>query len=180
MSKIGRKPIILSSAQVDIRGNIVLLKGPKGSLEYKIPSALKVVSDAKSIKVQLNGEATRKNKMLWGLHRALLANSIIGLEKGFQSNVKIVGLGFKAQISGKKMIFTLGYSHKIDYTIPDGITVVVDKTGQLLTVSGNDKALVGHTCDEIRALRPPEPYKGTGIMKEDEVILRKAGKTKSA
>ena len=120
---------------------------------------------------------TRSVRALWGLHRALLANKIKGVEVGFEQKVKIVGLGYKAQLSGKKMVLSLGYSHKIDYVLPDGVTLNVDKTGQQLVFKSHDKWLLGKVCDDVRSFRTPEPYKGTGIMLADEIIIRKAGKT---
>ncbi|MCK4517749.1 50S ribosomal protein L6, partial [Candidatus Babeliales bacterium] len=96
---------------------------------------------------------------------------------GFEQVVKIVGHGYKAQLSGKKLVFSLGYSHKIDYTMPADVSVELDKPGQLLTFKSYDKALLGHVCDEIRKFRLPEPYKGTGIIRSGEKIIRKAGKT---
>jgi large subunit ribosomal protein L6 len=109
-----------------------------------------------------------------------LAIKIKGVENGFEQGMKIVGLGFKAQLSGKKLIFTLGYTHKIDFDLPEGISVEVDKTGQILTFKSHDKFLLGDVCDRVRSFRKPEPYKGTGVMKNNEVIARKAGKTKVA
>ncbi len=118
--------------------------------------------------------------MLWGLHRALLANKVKGVDTGFEKKVKIVGLGYKAQPSGKKLTFSLGYSHKVYYQLPEGVDVVVDKTGQNLVFKAADKFLLGNACDAVRALRFPEPYKGTGIIREGDVIIRKAGKAKAA
>jgi large subunit ribosomal protein L6 len=114
------------------------------------------------------------------MHRALLANKVKGAETGFEKKIKIVGLGYKAQLAGKKLTFSLGYSHKIDYELPEGVDVKLDKTGQNLVFSSSNKLLLGDVCSHIRKLRPPEPYKGTGIIVGDEVIIRKAGKTKAA
>ena len=105
-----------------------------------------------------------------------MANKIYGLEKGFETPVKIIGLGYKAQKSGKNLVFSLGYSHKIDYEMPDGVDVNIDKTGQNLVFKSHDKELLGTTCDTIRKFRLPEPYKGTGILRAGDVIIRKAGK----
>jgi large subunit ribosomal protein L6 len=100
-----------------------------------------------------------------------------GVESGFEQKVNIVGLGYKAQLTGKKLVFSLGYSHKIDYDLPNDVTVDVDKTGQFLVFKSHDKSLLGGVCDDVRRFREPEPYKGTGIMRAEEVIIRKAGKT---
>jgi large subunit ribosomal protein L6 len=118
--------------------------------------------------------------MVWGLHRALLANMIKGAETGFEQKMTIVGLGFKALLSGKKVTLTLGYTHKIDYELPEKVTLEVDKTGQMLTFRSSDKFILGNVCDAIRSFRPPEPYKGTGIIRAGEVVIRKAGKTKAS
>jgi large subunit ribosomal protein L6 len=180
MSKIGRRPIALDGVSVETHDKFVTIKGPKGSFKHELPAALRVVKKDSSLSLELVGEKTRHNSMLWGLHRALIANEIQGVSKGFRVDLQIVGLGFKAQMAGKKVTFTLGYSHKIDYEIPENVVIEIDKTGQLITVGSNDKFLVGSVCDSIRSMRPPEPYKGTGIMRQGEVIVRKAGKTKSA
>lgn len=180
MSKIGRRPIALTSAKVEVKGNHIKVSGPKGNLAHDLPECLGVELKNNSLVVSIKEDEGRESNMLWGLHRALLANKVKGVESGFELNLKIVGLGFKAQLAGKKLTFSLGYSHKIDYELPVGVDVVVDKTGQLLNFKSTDKFLLGKTCDSIRSLRPPEPYKGTGIMRENEVIRRKAGKSKGA
>jgi large subunit ribosomal protein L6 len=118
--------------------------------------------------------------MLWGSHRALIANKVKGVETGFTQKITIVGLGFKAQQAGPKLTFTLGYTHKIDLNLPKDVTIEIDKTGQLLTLHSADKFKLGNMCDAISSLRPPEPYKGTGVIKEGTVIIRKAGKTKAS
>ena len=110
----------------------------------------------------------------------MLANKIKGLEQGFERKVTIVGLGFKAAAAGKKMTFSLGYSHKIDYELPEAVSVDIDKTGQNLVFKSADKFVLGNVCDKVRSFRMPEPYKGTGIIREGDIVLRKAGKTKSA
>jgi large subunit ribosomal protein L6 len=178
MSKIGRKPIALSSAKVDVVGQHITIKGPKATVSHEIPKELVVTVEAGSLIVKPDGDS-KKLAAVWGLHRALLANKVKGAEVGFEQRVKIVGLGFKALAAGQKMTFALGYSHKTEYDLPANIAVEIDKTGQLLTFRGTDKELLGSVCDTVRSFRKPEPYKGTGIMLEGEVIIRKAGKTKS-
>ena len=180
MSKIGRKPIRFFNVQVDVAGRDVVITGPKNiKLEHRLPEEVSVVLEDKKLILSIS-KNIKANRMLWGLHRALLKNKIEGLEKGFERSLKIVGLGYKAQLSGKKLIFSLGYSHKIEYPLPENVSVEVDKTGQNLTFKSYDINLLGHVCDSIKSLRMPEPYKGTGIMYSDEVILRKAGKTGAA
>ncbi|MFA5075388.1 MAG: 50S ribosomal protein L6 [Candidatus Babeliales bacterium] len=179
MSKIGRKPIEVSTAKVEIKGKKIFLKGPKAEFIHELPEEVNVILENGFLTLSIS-ENNRENRMLWGLHRALIANKIIGVQSGFEKNVKIVGLGYKAQLLGKKLTFILGYSHKIDYELPVGVTVDVDKTGQNLIFKSSDKFLLGNVCDIVRSFRPPEPYKGTGIMIEGQVLIRKAGKTKAS
>ncbi|MCF7899032.1 50S ribosomal protein L6 [Candidatus Babeliales bacterium] len=179
MSKIGRKPIEISTAKVEIKDKNVFLKGPKAEFTHELPEAVNASLENGFLILSIS-ENSRKNRMIWGLHRALLANKVTGVQTGFEKKVKIVGLGYKAQLSGKKLTFTLGYSHKIDYELPVQVTVDVDKTGQNLIFKSSDKFLLGNVCDTVRSFRPPEPYKGTGIIIEGQVLIRKAGKTKSS
>ena len=182
MSKIGRKPISFSSAKVQVNGNSVTIAGAKAKFVHELPNTLVATLKDKNLILSLakDEKTSKENKMDWGLHRALLANKIKGVETGFEQVMKIVGLGFKAQLAGKKLTFTLGYTHKIDLDLPEGVTVEVDKTGQLLTFKSHDKFVLGNVCDMVRSFREPEPYKGTGVMRVDEVITRKAGKTKAS
>lgn len=177
MSKIGRRPIDTTGVQVDIKGQDVHYKGPKASGEHTLPDELRITKADNKIQITCNDKEKYAD---WGLHRALLANKIKGASQGFEQKIIIVGLGFKAQPKGSNAIeFSLGYSHKINFEYPKSITIETDKTGQNLTVKGTDKGLVGHVADQIRALRPPEPYKGTGVKLAQEEILRKAGKAKA-
>lgn len=179
MSKIGRKPIPFKTAKVEVKGNVVNISSGKNQFVHELPQGLaaKVEKGTLCLTVQ---DDSREMRMVWGLNRALLANKIKGIETGFEQKLIIVGLGFKAQASGKKMTFSLGFTHKIDLDLPNEVTVEIDKTGQQLTFKSVDKFLLGKVCDTVRSFRPPEPYKGTGILKEGEVIIRKAGKTKAA
>jgi len=180
MSKIGRKPIDVSKVTINVQGNAIAIKGPKAELKHELPACLVAHVDQETKKIVLSvTENTRQNRMLWGMHRAVLANKIKGAGTGLEQKVKLVGLGFKGQVVGSKIVFTVGYSHKVEVEIPKGITLELDKTGQLITVRGADRFVIGNLCDAMRSVRPPEPYKGTGIMLDDEVIIRKAGKTKS-
>jgi large subunit ribosomal protein L6 len=178
MSKIGRKPIDISNVTVEIKGLEIHYKGKKSSGVYVVPEQLTVVVEDK--KLRLTAQKDQSCNLIWGMHRALLANELIGADKGFEKQVRIIGLGFKAALAGSKMQFSLGFSHKIEYELPKEVTVEIDKTGQLLTFKSSNKVVLGAVCSEVRALRPPEPYKGTGIQYVGEVILRKAGKAKSA
>lgn len=179
MSKIGRQPIKVSSANVTINDNTLAIKGSKGSFEHALPNALSVELNDGVLKIAIK-ENNRENRMLWGLHRALVANKIKGVEQGFETKVTIVGLGFKATLSGKKMTFSLGYTNKIDYDLPDEVSVDIDKTGQNLVFKSADKFILGNVCDDVRKFKLPEPYKGKGIIREHDVVIRKAGKAKSS
>lgn len=179
MSKIGRKPINTKDVQIEVKGQVIHYKGKKASGLYELPLDLSAQYSDDKLLLKSN-KPVAETARIWGMHRALLANKIKGANEGFEQKIIITGLGFKAVVSGKKLIFSLGYSHKIDYELPEGVTVEVDKTGQILTVKGADKVLVGQVCSKICALRPPEPYKGTGVKLEHKVLIRKAGKTKAA
>src|SRR5579862_3649654 len=126
MSKIGRKPIAFSSAKIEINGPQISIKGAKESFSHKLPEGFSAHLDGKTLRIEPQ-EKNRENNILWGLHRALLANEIKGVETGFEQTLNIVGLGFKAALAGSKLSFTLGYTHKIDYNLPKEVTVVVDK-----------------------------------------------------
>lgn len=178
MSKIGRRPINTKGVTVQLDGLHLTLKNSKGSFEHTLPDTLHVTLKDDTMTLS-SSSMQRKDKMVWGLHRALLANKVKGLLEGFSRKVNLVGLGYKGQLSGKTITFSLGYSHKITYDIPQGVTVDIDKTGQVLIVSGQDKFMVGNVCDAIRSFKKVEPYKGTGIVREGDVIIRKAGKTKA-
>ncbi len=183
MSKIGRKPIDISGVTVDLKGQEVHSKGPKASGVYFIPESLAVAIEGDTLLLTPSERASslkkREINREWGMHRALLSNVISGAKKEFEKIVEIVGLGYKAAVSGNKIVFSLGYSHKIDFPIPTKkITVSVDKTGQKLTISSPDRELLGQVCSDICALRRPEPYKGTGVKLSTDYIVRKAVKGK--
>lgn len=184
MSKIGRRPIDLGNVQVDVKDNEIQYKGGKQSGVYTLPPSLKANVEGKKLFLTVNKEASARSQLrdvnrVWGLHRALLANAISGADREFEKKLEINGLGYKAVLSGDKVTFSLGYSHKIDFTLPKGVSLEVDKSGQKLTFKSSFKDLLGLVCSKVRAFRPPEPYKGTGIKLADETIVRKAGKTKA-
>lgn len=185
MSKIGRKPIDIGTVDVQIKGHEVVYKGKKASGTYIIPDVLNVELNGKLLKVTFNKEGKTRNVLkdanrIWGLNRALLANAIKGADNDFEQVLIINGLGFKAVASGSKLVFSLGYTHKIDFPLPDGVKAEIDKTGQRLVFKSANKELLGEVTSKVRGFRPPEPYKGTGIKYEEEVITRKAGKAKAA
>lgn len=183
MSKIGRKPIDIGAVQVEIKGQEVHYKGKKGSGVYTVPKELVANLDNKKVYLKVAGKpdmSLRELNRVWGLARALLANGIKGADTPFEKEVQINGLGFKAALTGQKIALTLGYSHKIDFDLPKEVSLEIDKTGQKLLFKSADRFILGDVCSKIRALRPPEPYKGTGIRVANEFIARKAGKTKAA
>lgn len=176
MSRIGKKEIPLpKGVEARYEGGAVTIKGPKGTLRTPVVSGI-------DVKVENNVVAfTRKDdegktRAFHGLMRALVANNVKGVSEGFKRELDIIGVGYRAEVKGKEVVFSLGYSHPVRFAIPEGIDIAVDaKTGHI-TVSGIDKQKVGQTASEIRSLREPDPYKGKGIKYSDEVIRRKAGK----
>jgi large subunit ribosomal protein L6 len=176
MSRIGKKEIPLpKGVEVRAEGNVVTVKGPKGSLQTAVIPGI-------GVKIENNVVAfTRKDdegktRAFHGLMRALVANNVKGVSEGFKRELDIVGVGYRAEVKGKEVVFQLGYSHPVRFAVPSGIDITVDaKTGHIV-VTGIDKQKVGQTAAEIRSLREPDPYKGKGIKYSDEVIRRKAGK----
>ncbi len=187
MSKIGRRPIDFQGVQVDIKNNEISYKGKKDAGVYILPDILEVEVEgnmlrlAPSRSVVLSVRERRDMNRVWGLSHALLKNKIFGAKQGFEIVLQINGLGYKAVVtSPQKLIFSLGKSHKIDFELPAGIAAEVDgKTGQRLVLKSSDNVILGQAAGKIRALRPPEPYKGTGIKLASETLFRKPGKTKS-
>lgn len=178
MSKIGRKSIPLGGAQAEVQGAEVHYKGKFNSGVYQVPKGLKAEVRDKKLFLVADDAITSELKELWGLHRALLANTIMGADKKFEKELKIEGLGFKVAVAGNKLQWSLGFSHKIDYQLPEGVTAEVDKTGQQLMVRSIDKEVLGLVCSQLRDLRCPEPYKGKGIRYATEEVRRKVGKAK--
>jgi large subunit ribosomal protein L6 len=176
MSRVGKKTIkIPEKTQVSLKADILTVKGPKGTLTRQIHPGVKLDIGASEIKAVIDSQ-DRKSRALQGLVRSLVANMVTGVSVGFERNLQINGIGYRAEAKGKSILFNLGYSHPIDFPLPDGITAEVDKNNAV-KLMGIDKELLGRTAASIRQLRPPEPYKGKGIKYADEYIQRKAGKT---
>ena len=176
MSRIGRLPVkIPKGVKVQVQGQKVLLEGPKGKLskEYDPQVAVKVEGD--SVVVSRSNDS-RSAKALHGLVRNLIKNDMIGLGEGFSRVLVISGVGYKAEVKGKSLVLTLGYSTPIEYPIPDGVSMEVEANTKV-TVKGADKARIGQICSEIRSFRPIEPYKGKGIKYDGEYVRRKVGKS---
>lgn len=178
MSKVGRRSISIANVNVDIDGQNIQYKGLQAEGTHVLPDCLTATIENDQLSISLKNPADKKNNNFWGLHRALLFNKISGSREKFKKEVKIVGLGFKGVLQGKEIVFSLGYSHKINFDLPENVSVEIDRTGQNIVISSFDKFLAGDVAQKIRALRMPEPYKGTGIRFSDQVIVRKAGKTK--
>ena len=177
MSRVGRKPITVP-AGVDCKldGVGFTVKGPKGQLERKLHPNMQVTIESNLITVTRPTDG-RVDRSLHGLTRTLVSNMVIGVTEGFSKTLNIVGVGYKVDLKGKALNLSLGYSHTIDYPAPEGIEFEVDSKKNVIIVKGKDKEVVGQVAAEIRKLRPPEPYKGKGVMYENEKIRRKAGKT---
>lgn len=179
MSRIGRKPIeIPGGVTVTIEGTRLTAKGSKGELVQEVHPHVIVVQEAQQLVVTVKNSDEKQDRALWGLTRALLQNLVTGVSEGFEKRLEINGVGYKAQASGKKLTLNLGYSHPVEFAVPEKMDVTVD--GNVITLKGIDKQLVGETAARIRSLRKPEPYKGKGIKYSDEIIRRKAGKVVKA
>nr|YP_009296919.1 ribosomal protein L6 [Bangiopsis subsimplex]AOM66262.1 ribosomal protein L6 [Bangiopsis subsimplex]ARO90376.1 50S ribosomal protein L6 [Bangiopsis subsimplex] len=175
MSRIGKKYVeIPSSVEIKINNNIITAKGPKGNLESSIPQNIEVTLDQQNIIVK-KLESSRKAQQLYGLTRTLINNIVLGVSEGFSKNLEITGVGYRAQMDNKNLILNMGYSHPVTIQPPENIIITVNKN-TAITVTGPNKELVGQVASNIRAVRPPEPYKGKGIRYQGEVIKRKVGK----
>jgi large subunit ribosomal protein L6 len=174
MSRIGKKPVIVpDGVDVHIDGDMVTIKGPKGTLSQKIPAGISVELVNKEILVKTTLE-TLLTKKLWGTIRSILSNLIEGVTKGYEKKLEIEGVGYRATLSGKTLELLLGFSHPVKVEVQEGIEFKVEKN--VITISGISKEAVGRVAAEIRALKKPEPYKGKGIRYSGEVVRRKAGK----
>ena len=176
MSRIGKQPVTLpTGVSVSLADGMATLKGPKGELSQKLPETITVTQEGSTLNV-IRKNDDKQSRADHGTIRALLQNMVVGVKDGYSRELEIQGVGFRASIAGKQLTMNVGYSHPVDYTVPEGITVTVTD-GVQLKVSGIDKQLVGQVSARIRAFRPPEPYKGKGVRYKDERVRRKAGKT---
>lgn len=176
MSRIGKLPIVVpKGVSVSLNDSVLTIKGPKGELNRTIMSVVSLEISDSSIQVK-RPDDTISSRSAHGLVRTLVNNMVIGVTTGYQRDLEINGVGYRAEVKGQELVLSLGYSHQVIYPLPSGITVEVDKMTKL-SVKGIDKELVGHAAAKIRSFRGPEPYKGKGIKYADEKILRKAGKT---
>jgi len=179
MSRVGKAPVkVLQGVKVDVKEGTIKIEGPKGKLSHKLPKGISIKIDNGSILVNREGDDT-KASALHGLTRTLVHNMMHGVHSGFTRELDIVGVGYRAAVKGTTLSMTLGYSHPIEYQLPQGITAKVDNNTHI-TLSGADKVLLGMVAAKVRSFKEPEPYQGKGVKYSDEVIIRKQGKAAGA
>jgi large subunit ribosomal protein L6 len=175
MSRVGKNPIAIpDKVKIEINGSEVVVTGPKGKLDFRLASGITAELSDKQLILKRRSNAKR-DKSLHGVSRSIVYNMVTGVTDGYQKELEIIGMGFKAQLKGKTLVLQLGRSHLIEYPIPEGIEVQLPKPTTIV-VNGIDKAKVGQVAAEIRAFHPPEPYKGKGIRYKGEYVRRKVGK----
>jgi len=177
MSRVGKKPVVIpKGVTAKVEGQRVSTKGSKGELEFVVPDlvAVKLENDAITVDPR---DQSKKARALWGTSRAMINNIVAGVSSGFEKKLDITGVGYRAAVAGKHLQLSLGYSHEVNYEIPTGITITTPRPTEIV-VGGIDRRHVGQVAAEIRAMRPPEPYKGKGVRYSDEYIFRKEGKKK--
>ena len=175
MSRVGKKQIkIPTGVEVKVDGRIVTVKGPKGLLKQELHPVVSVEINGDIIAVKIENENDKSQRALWGLFASLLGNMIAGVTMGFSKQLEINGVGFKANALGRKLVLNVGFSHPVEYNIPEGLDIKTE--GNIITISGIDKQLVGEVTAQIRKIKKPEPYKGKGIKYVGEEIKKKAGK----
>lgn len=175
MSRLGKLPIkLLPGVQVSLNGQEATFKGPKGELKLKFQYGIELTIHDNEVSVLPKDKEAKNARAFWGLFWSLTKNCVIGVGEGFVKKLEINGVGYRASVAGDKLNLNLGYSHPIVFDLPKGITATVE--GNVISIAGADKALVGETAACIRKLRKPEPYKGKGVKYSDEIIRRKAGK----
>jgi large subunit ribosomal protein L6 len=176
MSRIGKMPVpVPKGVEISITGEAVRVKGPKGQLQVGLLPGISAVVEDGELKVA-RADEERQTRSYHGLVRALLSNAALGVSQGWSKDLEIVGIGYRAESKGRSVLFNLGYSHPIDFALPEGIDVDVDAKANKVTVRGIDRQQVGQIAADIRSLRPPEPYKGKGIRYATERVRTKAGK----
>ncbi|MFH2063413.1 MAG: 50S ribosomal protein L6 [bacterium] len=176
MSRVGKKPITVpSGVELKIDGRKVTVKGPKGTLDLELHPHVEATLADGVVTVTVKDETNVSDRALWGLFVRLIDNMVAGVTSGFDRKLEVNGVGYKVGVQGKVLKLDVGFSHEVDFPIPEGITITVEKN--VITVAGIDKQFVGETAARIRRIRKPEPYKGKGIKYVEETIQRKAGKT---
>lgn len=176
MSRVGKTPIAIpSGVEVKVSGSTVSVKGPKGENVRELPSVITAAVADNQVIVERT-EETKRARALHGTFRSVINNMVIGVHEGYVKELEISGVGYKAAMKGSTCVLALGFSHEINYEIPEGVTVELDKAGVDVKISGHDKALVGQVAARIRLFSPAEPYKGKGVKYKGEQIRRKEGK----
>ncbi|MFH1522298.1 MAG: 50S ribosomal protein L6 [Patescibacteria group bacterium] len=184
MSRLGKLPIILpQGTQVKVEDGFIVVKGPKGELKEKLNSLVKIVTQdtsagiaqGKEVIVSVTNPQNKTERSMWGLFRSLINNMVLGVNQSFEKKLEVNGVGYKASANGNILTLNVGYSHPVEFKIPEGISIEVERN--IIIVSGIDKQLVGEVTSQIRRVRKPEPYKGKGIKYIDEIIRRKVGKS---
>ena len=176
MSRIGNKPVVIpAGVTIDLKDNTVTVKGPKGELSYTFNQNITLVQNEGEV-VFTRPDDTKENKTIHGTTRAVFNNMVVGVTEGFQRELELIGVGYRAQLQGKKLVLNVGYSHPVEFTPEEGIEIEVPSNTKVI-VKGYDKQKVGELAANIRGVRPPEPYKGKGIRDVDEFVRRKEGKT---
>ena len=178
MSRIGKQPIAIpAGVAVAEKDGMVTVEGPLGTLSFRLPSGIDAMKEDGVLRVEPKDgkkDLPHHTRALWGTSRAILAHMVAGVTKGFEKRLQVEGIGYRVALEGTTLVFALGFSHPVRFLAPSGITFKVEKNG--IAVSGVSKELVGQTASALRALKPPEPYKGKGIRYAEEIIRRKAGK----
>ena len=176
MSRIGNKPVVIpAGVTIDLKDNTVTVKGPKGELSYTFNQNITLVQNEGEV-VFTRPDDTKENKTIHGTTRAVFNNMVVGVTEGFQKELELIGVGYRAQLQGKKLVLNVGYSHPVEFTPEEGVEIEVPSNTKVI-VKGYDKQKVGELAANIRGVRPPEPYKGKGIRYVNEFVRRKEGKT---
>jgi large subunit ribosomal protein L6 len=177
MSRIGKKPVALpAGVTANVAGQTVSIKGPKGALQLMLHDDVTAKLEKGAVQIDPRDD-TKRARAMWGMSRSLLANIVTGVTKGFEKRLEITGVGYRASMQGKNLQLALGYSHDVIYPIPEGIAVATPRPTEII-ITGVDRQKVGQVAAEIRAFRPPEPYKGKGVKYAGEYVFRKEGKKK--
>jgi len=179
MSRVGKKPLIIpEKVELKVENDMIRVKGPKGELSLATHPRVSINIEDGELTVSVKNENNVKDRALWGLYRRLIGNLVTGVTEGFEKKLEVNGVGFKIAMTGDVLTLHVGFSHPVDYKMPEGIEASVEKN--VITIKGIDKQLVGEVAASIRRIKKPEPYKGKGIKYVDEVIRRKAGKAAKA
>jgi large subunit ribosomal protein L6 len=177
MSRVGKKPVAIpTGVTANVAGQTISVKGPKGVLQLMLPEDVSAKLEQGAVQIDPRHD-TKRARAMWGMSRALLANVVTGVTKGFEKRLEITGVGYRAAVQGKNLHLSLGYSHEVSYPIPDDIAITTPRPTEIV-VAGIDRQKVGQVAAEIRDFRPPEPYKGKGVKYAGEYIFRKEGKKK--